>query len=70
MKSNAMLAFRPSRPAQPWWAMTAQHIVSWRLLFLPGFVIAGLLLWVMQAPLLLLFTLLWFLAYLLWLVFG
>lgn len=50
--------------------MTVRHIVSWRLLFLPGFVIALPLFWVLQAPLLLLFTLLWFLAYLLWLVFG
>lgn len=50
--------------------MTAQHIVSWRLLFMPLFVIAVALFWVLQAPLLLLFSLLWFLAYVLWLVFG
>lgn len=65
-----MLPFRPSRPAQPWWAMTVHHIVSWRLLFLPMFAIAGFLFWVLQAPLLLLLTLLCFLAYLLWLMFG
>ena len=46
------------------------HIGWWRLLFLPLFVIALPLFWLLQAPLLLLFTLLWFLAYLLWLVFG
>ena len=50
--------------------MTVQHIVSWRLLFLPVFVVAGLLFLVLQAPLLLLLTLLCFLVYLLWLVFG
>jgi hypothetical protein len=51
-------------------AMTLQHIVSWRLLFLPVFVVAGLFLLVLQAPLFLLLTCLLFLAYLLWLVFG
>ena len=65
-----MLPFRPSRPAQPWWAMTVHHIVSWRLLFLPLFIVALALCWLLQAPLLLLLALLWFLAYLLWLVFG
>jgi hypothetical protein len=50
--------------------MTLQHIVSWRLLFLPIIVIAGLFFWVLQAPLLALLTWLCFLAYLLWVVFG
>ena len=50
--------------------MTVQHIVSWRLLFMPVFVVALASFWVLQAPLLLFFTLLWFLAYVLWLVFG
>ena len=50
--------------------MTLEHIVSWRLLFLPLFVLAGLLFWFLQAPLLLLLTLLLLLAYLGWLVFG
>jgi hypothetical protein len=50
--------------------MTLAHVVSWRLLFLPGFVLVGLLFWVLQAPLLLLLISLWFIAYLAWLVFG
>jgi hypothetical protein len=50
--------------------MTLQHIISWRLLFLPVFVVGGLLFLVLQAPLLLLLTLLCFLAYVLWLVFA
>jgi hypothetical protein len=49
--------------------MALRHIVSWRLLFLPILVITVLLFWVLQAPLLLLLTLLGLLAYLLWLVF-
>jgi hypothetical protein len=50
--------------------MTLRHIVSWRLLFLPVFLLAGFLFWVLQAAILLLLTILWFVAYVLWLVFG
>ena len=48
--------------------MTLQRIVSWRLLFLPVFVVAGLFFFVLQAPLFLLFVGLCFLIYILWLI--
>ncbi len=66
MKTRPGWFGRERNSAQP--SMTLERVVSWRLVFPPLFVIAGLFLLVLQVPLFLLFLSLCFLAYVLWLI--